>query len=198
MHLQRRNTISMKTIKPVAWGLKGSHWLRISRLLLALTIVVWLAAAFAPFSITLNRLFCEIDDGHVRIAYLSGNPPDFKSSWGPSFESTIGSGVSGLWSKDIAFNRVYTATWVVNGITINSSRHDFMSPIWPFVFLWLSLSILFGYRRAKCRARVSKLERPCPVCEYELRGNISGNCPECGARIEPLVDPESLTTSRRR
>lgn len=52
-------------------------------------------------------------------------------------------------------------------------------PFWPFVFLFAILLRLSWRARRRLRRR---LAGRCELCEYDLRGGDSGNCPECGRR----------------
>ena len=58
----------------------------------------------------------------------------------------------------------------------------------PAFFLGLGVcAVLVVAMRAQ--GRVDDLgrdpdERPCTNCRYDLRGNVSGRCPECGTAVE--------------
>lgn len=65
-------------------------------------------------------------------------------------------------------------------------------------FLWrLAKSVLFGplFHDARDRDiglktspdKEPHLPEDCPMCGYNLTGNISGRCPECGAPIDPAI-----------
>lgn len=63
-------------------------------------------------------------------------------------------------------------------------------------FLPPAFAVMFGVIAvlvvaARAQSRMNDMQRdpdarPCPICEYDLRGNISGRCPECGKRTEAL------------
>jgi hypothetical protein len=36
------------------------------------------------------------------------------------------------------------------------------------------------------------VHRACPTCDYDLRGNVSGRCPECGHAVNPGDDPAKV------
>lgn len=48
-------------------------------------------------------------------------------------------------------------------------------------------------RDARKQARIRKWQ--CTACGYDLRGNLSGTCPECGAEVEFL--PPRILHRRR-
>ena len=45
------------------------------------------------------------------------------------------------------------------------------------------LLVWFGFQQARRRRRVGQ-EHLCEECDYNLRGNVSGRCPECGTSVE--------------
>jgi hypothetical protein len=69
---------------------------------------------------------------------------------------------------------------MVGKVTIES----FQLPLWWFVAGFGMLTVwLFWLDRPRRRAGT------CPYCSYDLRGNISGRCPECG---RPVLEFESV------
>jgi hypothetical protein len=56
-------------------------------------------------------------------------------------------------------------------------------PFWLLLSPTMPLPILFAFRRRRV-ARRRKLCR-CLACGYELTGNASGVCPECGTQVKP-------------
>ena len=60
-------------------------------------------------------------------------------------------------------------------------------------FLPSAFSIVFGVIAVfivafRAHTRLNNVQRdpsarPCSICKYDLRGNMSGRCPECGTRI---------------
>jgi len=64
------------------------------------------------------------------------------------------------------------------------TRFDIWVPLWiPFLFVALPTGVL--WYRDRCR-RI--LPGRCQKCGYNLTGNVSGVCPECGTRIQ-TVEP---------
>ena len=54
-------------------------------------------------------------------------------------------------------------------------------PLWPFVILCGVGAVLAAYQH---RRRRRGNPRACPNCRYDLTGNVSGRCPECGRAID--------------
>lgn len=66
-------------------------------------------------------------------------------------------------------------------------------PLWtPFAVFAVSASLLAGFRRERVP------DGQCRSCEYDLTGNSSGRCPECGAPRRPIAaQSEEPPTNRR-
>ena len=63
------------------------------------------------------------------------------------------------------------------------NRLDITIPLWlVFALVALMMGILVMWRRTLARRIRQRGVNVCPRCEYDLRGNISGICPECGLR----------------
>jgi hypothetical protein len=61
---------------------------------------------------------------------------------------------------------------------IGPISHILILPLWvPFVFLLIPTMLL--WRRDRQRPRPGFCQR----CDYDLTGNVSGRCPECGLEI---------------
>lgn len=58
-------------------------------------------------------------------------------------------------------------------------------PFWPLLLLFMLLPVLWAVGAA--RQRRNRRIGLCPSCGYDLTGNVSGVCPECGA---PSPDPQ--------
>jgi hypothetical protein len=58
------------------------------------------------------------------------------------------------------------------------------APLWPLVLLTAILPALRWWRRTK-RSRWQAIGA-CQRCGYDLTGNVSGACPECGAEAPPV------------
>ena len=55
----------------------------------------------------------------------------------------------------------------------------FVALVPPLVVVAVTFRLLSGY----CRRPVADHETRCRKCGYDLTGNVSGVCPECGERI---------------
>lgn len=54
-------------------------------------------------------------------------------------------------------------------------------PLWPFVSL-LMIATSYWYWRDQ---HIGSGPGYCRICGYNLRGNVSGQCPECGTTAQP-------------
>ena len=55
-----------------------------------------------------------------------------------------------------------------------------VAPLWCFFVVFLALPVLWGWRRFKKNSHQREL---CGHCGYNLTGNVSGVCPECGTPV---------------
>lgn len=78
------------------------------------------------------------------------------------------------------------------GIYQGSGDYIFLVPLWMTAVLGF-LFYLY-YRRRTSRLRVGR----CLKCDYDLTGNISGICPECGNTINLKSDQSQQLDSRQR
>ena len=93
------------------------------------------------------------------------------------------------------------AAWVIFGMIINVAFDMavviglFVNAFVPVVFLGLILLIIYLMhvtgRRAELQSRFSTYP-VCRVCQYNLTGNLSGICPECGTAILKPTDRPAL------
>ncbi len=68
-------------------------------------------------------------------------------------------------------------------------------PIWiyPFLYAYAALIFTIGAYIA-CLPYPPETHRPCHACQYDLAGNTTGTCPECGT---PIRKPTSPTARHR-
>jgi hypothetical protein len=70
------------------------------------------------------------------------------------------------------------------GLHASTSRHTLDILAW--MPCWLPITVLFAAHRLFAwlkRPRISDPTPRCPDCHYDLTGNTSGVCPECGAAV---------------
>jgi hypothetical protein len=73
-----------------------------------------------------------------------------------------------------------------------------MASPWFFVgrttVFMAAMPIIFGYIASIGRRMARVPDHPvCRACGYNLTGNVSGRCPECGARVDAHDSPRSAT-----
>jgi hypothetical protein len=70
----------------------------------------------------------------------------------------------------------------LNSVSPNQAVRFWTVPYWPAVLI---LAILPGlWLRRAIRARLALQPYECPACRYNLTGNTSGVCPECGTPVQ--------------
>ncbi len=97
--------------------------------------------------------------------------------------------IVGWWGAGLRGRRL--AGWVTSGTLINAAFDVavvfgiFDGPVWPVLIL-AGLAVFIGSldvvgRRSSLRARFAATA--CARCRYDLTGNLSGRCPECGTPV---------------
>ena len=76
--------------------------------------------------------------------------------------------------------------WIPLNAPTRSTEHHllFSTPIWVPVFILLLYPVVVVWRGSVRRFRRCR-EGVCRGCGYNLTGNVSGRCPECGAPVVP-------------
>jgi hypothetical protein len=75
---------------------------------------------------------------------------------------------------------------------------DFPTLRYVAIPMWMPLAILLvppflSVRRWR-REQRAKMEGRCHTCGYNLTGNVSGTCPECGTAVPPKAPMDGATT----
>ena len=73
----------------------------------------------------------------------------------------------------------------IGGVVVHSTHwHVGQAPGWVVILLLsllpLARVLIFVQRRVSC---LRQRESDCPRCGYDLTGNVSGACPECGRNM---------------
>lgn len=59
-------------------------------------------------------------------------------------------------------------------------------PVWPLLLIIaLPMIVIYAWRVSVWLDRKRTIAGHCPTCHYDLTGNLSGICPECGTAIAP-------------
>ncbi len=94
----------------------------------------------------------------------------------------------GAWGIIYVVNWGLTFLWTLGGIGGLEDRRAFPHRI--FFIVTLCAASISSLRFLKKRARSedagspAHFPDPCSVCSYDLTGNVSGICPECGTHME--------------
>ena len=64
-----------------------------------------------------------------------------------------------------------------------AGAHHVIFPLWPLVLMLLILPMVREGQSIRRRHR--QASRRCVTCGYNLTGNTSGVCPECGTAVQP-------------
>jgi hypothetical protein len=160
----------------------------VSLLLCVAALVLWLASYAKTFSVRFSRpegeLFVLFDRGLVQIDAVRGDTTD--SGWGfNDFRRMAGWGWDELnmfaphasWFRSAGFGgesysrNIGTGFWPM----VSLPACVLFFPLWAVVIASLPLPIMWAIRRRRRGDRMC-----CPTCSYNLTGNTSGVCPECG------------------
>jgi len=126
------------------------------------------------FAIEINGFVAEFwCDPHGRFLYSPSDSP----VWTFTHES---------WSS---FAKDYRRQLALPDLSIEMEGAP--SQIWAFVPLWLVFLVSGG--PAMYLTWLDHRHRPgtCQVCAYNLTGNVSGRCPECGTEISSVVNRQN-------
>ena len=75
----------------------------------------------------------------------------------------------------------YSPNWVIS--------RTYGIPMWAPTILFLAYPVLTIVRSPRVRRRHRQRHGLCLYCGYDLRGNMSGACPECGRAFQSEVRP---------
>ena len=97
--------------------------------------------------------------------------PDFTASRRVAYHDFWNYGIVASWhdASDNSFR------WVIRIAHV----HDLLTAgIFALIFVWAFLALRHATRRPS-----PQVSKPCAICRYDLTGNVSGVCPECGSRV---------------
>ena len=141
---------------------------RIGSIVSAVLFLLWMASGAYGVSLYYRALFVvDLFNGTFRIDH---SLEDVRANWGPgvSWDFYESDGYSLDWSFP------HTADYVQSTI---GRWKDINIPLW-FPFLLVAVPTAWSWRRSRYPFGF------CQACGYDLTGNVSGRCPECGRAIE--------------
>ncbi len=114
----------------------------------------------------------------VRSQFLSPGP-EFHFTWGPGYPQSFsprfkGEPVLGFRTDSFEHRNAQAGRY--------EREFQLIMPIWPIFLLAAAPTALWAWRTAVARRRRRRRDaNRCAGCGYDLTGNTSGRCPECGA-----------------
>ncbi len=111
--------------------------------------------------------------------------PSFRYSQGPPFTLAYPTFTPALIDKG-GFRVVMQPAAVWSGVPVPDGSQTVIDvPDWFIVSIFSFIPLLWSIRQ---RRRRDVGRRLCPACRYDLHGNVSGTCPECGTPIRSKLD----------
>lgn len=113
------------------------------------------------------------------------NPELSKKMRVPSFVT----GLREIWlsySRDLRARQRFQFYWrkpASQSLSKSCRMSLIAGPVWPIPILFAAILAFIALKRRK--ARRARPQLACRACWYDLRGNTSGRCPECGSSISP-------------
>lgn len=164
-------------------GLEMQHsrrkmWKNCGRILIALMAAMWIGSTRVGFAYQGTAIFLGISRGQIELAV---NRPFFEADKNPSetspMNSTSGAASNQRWLFDNGGAIVWTPTYEEKILASSLIWRQLSIPIW----IPLTLSVFWVWYLSKSTKNFP--ENCCINCGYQLRGNKSGRCPECGTAI---------------
>lgn len=152
------------------------------RFFIGAVIAVWLISLFSHAAVRIGHLMLSVGGGIVHTAYFydaNDLPAWMNDGWDAGLiranELKIG-----WWLR-----QVLAASFRLPGYRRNSIGQVVTIPLWTVAAL---LVPMYLWRTNRLRRRFARVGH-CPKCGYDLTGNESGVCPECGRATAESVDP---------
>jgi hypothetical protein len=135
---------------------------------IALYLGLYTASVFYSFGYHRDYVWVWIGSGAILV---NTTTPDFPFL------------IEGFWEPGWSFftnPRPYLAQWLTYGPVVpGENARQLCIPLWLPLLPLLALAALLIYRD-----RTRRSPGHCPKCNYNLTGNTSGRCPECGTVTE--------------
>ena len=158
-------------------GLRPRRWPYLLPLLaLAITLLLW-ARSYLP-----EQTVIRFHQGRVALFFAGGSAVQ---RFNPASSDYFGTFDAIAYCRRVAQANGNPAGGVAGFEWIGIGKSDYLCvlliPFWAVALTALAASVWAGlaYRRQRDRARPGH----CKACGYDLKGNVSGVCPECGTTI---------------
>jgi hypothetical protein len=143
-------------------------------LAMAVILLLWVRS-YLP-----DNTIVRFHRGHIAVFFAAGSAA---RRFDPTSSSYFGSFDAIAYCRQVAQANNYPTGGVAGFEWIGIGTSDYLCvlliPFWAVALLALAASIWawLAYRRRRERDRPGH----CNACGYDLKGNLSGVCPECGA-----------------
>ena len=160
----------------------------------AVIVTAWILSTCSRSRYVAKAWEIAVQTGQLHVAYLtrSGNTAELEQEWEPSRVSDMGFHVETLpFSLSSPLRRLglvlpkYRAMVVATGGESSRGASRIRWTVKRDVMscpLWIPALAVGGGMYVTWRARVPRGH--CRRCRYDLTGNVSGVCPECGVEVQ--------------
>jgi hypothetical protein len=146
--------------------------------LMALVALAILSAVLAVVS-----FWARID---ISVSLASQNE-SVSVDFGPYVRFDLSRGRLGAWYSSSGLVVVYEHWWGTFGYrrSLDGLSVGLNVPMWESVLVF-SIYPAVAFVRTRLRHRHRRMHNLCLHCGYNLTGNVTGRCPECGAEVESM------------
>lgn len=181
----------MRTVSRRAFRRRIQWWIGV--LGLVATSALWIIGAIRPFSVANDRLsvICDFDGGDMGILYSTNGRVDLPMSRGYTVSEYAREHQKGrvgrilpdslflVWGNLADLLGLQMRGTLVD-MVVHAGRALYVGQIPTF---WLQLPFILALAWLFFTRRPRRKPGHCQKCNYNLTGNTSGRCPECGEAV---------------